>query len=122
MAYATTTLGVPREYVVNATLIAAVGQFFALLICGRLVERFRAGRMSVIGSVITAAVAFPVFALVDTGNPALITAAICVGTMSIDIVYAGTGTLLSEMFQPELRYTGFRSVFSLPALSEVSCL
>lgn len=106
IAYATTTLGVPREQVVNATLIAAFGQFFALLICGRLVERFGAGRMTVVGSIVTGLLAFPVFALVSTGNPVLITLAICLGTMSIDIVYAGTGTLLSEMFRPELRYTG----------------
>ncbi|WP_125106605.1 MFS transporter [Gulosibacter massiliensis] len=106
ISYATTTVGVPREQVVNATLIAAVGQFFALLICGRLVERFGAGKMTIVGSVVTALAAFPVFALVNTGDPVLITLAICLGTMSIDIVYAGTGTLLSEMFRPELRYTG----------------
>ncbi|WP_336660898.1 MFS transporter [Leucobacter sp. USHLN153] len=106
IAYATTTLGVPREQVVNATLIAAFGQFIALLICGRLVDRFGAPRMTIAGAIITALVAFPVFWLVDTANPVLITLAICLGTMSIDIVYASTGKLLSEMFQPELRYTG----------------
>lgn len=106
IAYATTTLGVDRGQVVNATLIAAIGQFFALLICGRFVERFGAGQMTVIGSIVTALLAFPVFSLVDTGDPVLITLAICMGTMAIDIVYASTGTLLTEMFPPELRYTG----------------
>lgn len=106
ISYATTSLGVPRGEVINATLIAAVGQFFALLLCGRLVERFGASRMTVIGSIAVALAAVPVFALVSTGNPVMITLAICLGTMTIDIVYAGTGTLLSEMFRPELRYTG----------------
>lgn len=106
IGYATTTLEVPREQVVNATLIAAVGQFFMLLLCGRLVDRFGAGRMTIAGGIITALLAFPVFMLVDTADPMLITLAICLGTMSIDIVYASTGTLLSEMFRPEFRYTG----------------
>lgn len=113
IGYATTTLEVPREQVVNATLIAAIGQFFMLLFCGRLVDRFGAGRMTLVGGIITALVAFPVFMMVETRSPVMITLAICLGTMAIDIVYASTGTLLSEMFPPSMRYTGVSVSFQI---------
>ncbi|MEV0703549.1 MFS transporter [Saccharopolyspora sp. NPDC050389] len=113
VGYGTTTLGLPREWLVNATLVAALFQIVALLICGRLTERFGAGRMSVIGGIVTAVVAFPVFWLVDSGDPVLIAVAISIGTMAMDIVYAAAGTLLSELFPPEQRYSGVALSFNL---------
>ncbi|MBF4460127.1 MULTISPECIES: MFS transporter [unclassified Pseudoclavibacter] len=113
VGYGTTTLGLPREWLVNATLIAAVVQIGALLICGRLTERFGAGRMSVVGGIVTAVVAFPVFWLIDTGEFLLIALAITIGTASIDIVYAAAGTLLSELFPPEQRYSGVSLSFNI---------
>lgn len=106
IGYGTVTLGLPRDWLVNGTLIAAAFQIFMLLLCGRLTERFGAGRMTVIGGITTAVVAFPVFWLVETGNPWLIALAITLGTCAIDIVYAAAGTLLGELFTPETRYTG----------------
>jgi MFS family permease len=113
IGYGTVTLGLPREWLVNGTLIAATFQIFMLLACGRLTERFGAGRMTVIGGITTAVVAFPVFWLVETGNPWLIALAITLGTCAIDIVYAAAGTLLGELFTPETRYTGVSLGFNV---------
>lgn len=113
VSYGTNTLGLPREWLVNGTLVAAVFQIFALLACGRLTERFGAGRMSVTGGLVTAVVAFPVFWLVDTGDPILIAVAITMGTVAIDIVYAAAGTLLSELFPPRQRYSGVALSFNI---------
>lgn len=38
LSYATSTLGVDRQMVVNATLIAAVGQIIVILLFGRAAE------------------------------------------------------------------------------------
>lgn len=113
VGYGTTTLELPRQWLVNATIVAAIFQIVATLICGRLTERFGAGRMTMFGGLATALVAFPVFWLVDTENPILIAAAISLGICAISIAYAATGTVLSELFKPQMRYSGVALSFNL---------
>ncbi|MCV7530509.1 hypothetical protein M3E04_000035 [Micrococcus luteus] len=68
LSYATSTLGVDRQMVVNATLIAAVVQIIVILLFGRAAEFWGPGRVPMIGGVVTALAAWPLFALIDTGQ------------------------------------------------------
>ena len=106
VSYGANTLHVDRTLMVNATLIAAVFQIPATIFAGRLGERFGAGRLTVAGGLATAATAFPLFWLIDTRNPVAIVAAVTVGILMITLAYAVTGALLTELFPPQLRYSG----------------
>ena len=106
VSYASNTLGVARQTVVNATLVAAVVQIAVILSCGRLAERFGPGRVTFWGGLATAAAALPLFWLIDTGSPAAIVFAVTTGSAVVTTTYAVTGALLSELFPPELRYSG----------------
>lgn len=106
VSYGTNTLGVDRGLMVNATLIAAVVQIGVTVFAGRFAERFGPGRMTVVGAIATAAAAFPLFWLIDTRNPAAIIFAVTLGIALLTIAYAVTGALLTELFPPELRYSG----------------
>ena len=114
VSYASNTLGVARQTVVNATLVAAVVQIAVILSCGRLAERFGPGRVTFWGGLATAAAALPLFWLIDTGSPAAIVFAVTTGIALVTTTYAVTGALLSELFPPELRYTGFRLATTSP--------
>ena len=106
VSYGTNTLGVDRQVMVNATLIAAVCQIFVTIFAGRIAEKIGPGRVTMWGGLLTAAAAFPLFWLIDTRSPLAITVAITVGIMLITVAYAVSGALLTELFPPKLRYSG----------------
>ncbi|MCH1884008.1 MFS transporter [Agrococcus sp. ARC_14] len=113
VSYGSNTLGVDRGTMVNATLIAAVFQIPMTVYAGRLAERFGPGRMTVVGSLATAAAAFPLFWLIDTGQAFAIILAVTLGILLITLAYAVTGALLTELFPPRLRYSGVALGYNL---------
>jgi MFS family permease len=106
IAYGTTTLGMDRSVLLTATLLAAVVEIVVLLACGRLVERIGAGRVTVLGGIFSALIAFPVFWLVDTTNTAAVLFGVVLGIAGLSISYAASGALLTELFPVRLRYSG----------------
>ncbi|AUZ88654.1 MFS transporter [Arthrobacter agilis] len=113
ISYGTVTLGLERGLMVNATLVAAVFQIGVVLVMGRLSERVGPGRMTLLGGLVTAAAAFPLFWLIDTRNPAAIILAVTLGIAFLSIAYAVTGALLTELFPPHLRYSGVALGYNL---------
>lgn len=113
VSYGTNTLGVDRSLMVNATLIAAVAQIPMTIFSGRLAERFGPGRMTLFGALLTAVAAFPLFWLIDTQNPVGIIAAVTIGILLITLAYAVTGALLTDLFPPQLRYSGVALGYNL---------
>ncbi|MDQ0000328.1 MULTISPECIES: MFS transporter [Pseudarthrobacter] len=113
ISYGTTTLGMDRGLMVNATLIAAVVQIGVILVIGRISEKVGPGRMTFIGGLVTAAAAFPLFWMIDTRNPAAIILAVTLGIALLSVAYSVTGALLTEMFPPQLRYSGVALGYNL---------
>jgi len=113
VSYGSNTLGVDRGVMVSATLVAAVFQIPMTVIGGRLSERFGPGRMTLVGSVLTALAAFPLFWLIDTTSAFAIVAAVTIGIMLITLAYAVTGALLSDLFPARLRYSGVALGYNL---------
>lgn len=106
VSYATNTLGVDRQIVVNATLVAAVVQIVVIIAFGRIAEKIGPGRVTLVGGLLTAAAAFPLFMLIDSGSAWAITLAVATGIGLLTITYAVTGALLTELFPAKLRYSG----------------
>ena len=106
LSYATTTLDFPRQTVVNATLLGAVCQIFINIIFGRIGEKIGPGRVIGYGALATAIMAWPLWAMIDTGNPVLLTLAVCLGLSLVTITYSVSGVLLSEVFPANVRYSG----------------
>ncbi|SDP17082.1 Predicted arabinose efflux permease, MFS family [Microbacterium testaceum StLB037] len=113
VSYGSNTLGLDRGLMVNATLIAAVAQIPMTIYAGRLAERFGPGRMTLVGSLLTAIAAFPLFWLIDTHNPIGVIAAVTLGILLITLAYAVTGALLTDLFPPHLRYSGVALGYNL---------
>ncbi|QUH04039.1 MHS family MFS transporter [Saccharopolyspora erythraea] len=113
ISYGTETLGLPRSLMLGATLVAAAVEVAILLAFGRLAERLGSGRVCVLGSIASALAALPVFWLIDTRNPALVVVAITVGVACLSVPYAVSGSLLTELFPPHLRYSGVSIAFNL---------
>ncbi|WP_306370724.1 MFS transporter [Nocardiopsis sp. CC223A] len=113
ISYGTGTLGLERGLMVNATLVAAVCQIGIILVFGRLAERIGPGRVTLWGGVATAAIAFPVFWMIDTRSPVLVVLAVAAGVAILSIAYAVSGALLTELFPAHLRYSGVALAYNL---------
>ncbi|TJY69660.1 MHS family MFS transporter [Arthrobacter sp. CAU 1506] len=105
ISYGTTVLGMERQTMLNATLFGALAQIVVIIVSGRLADRFGAWRVCASGALISAVLAFPVFALVDTANPVLVTLGIIIGMASLTIPYGPIGSLLAGIFPAQYRYS-----------------
>jgi MFS family permease len=106
ISYGTANLHMPRSLLLTATLVAAVVEIVVLIVGGRMAERFGAGRITLIGGVVSALIAFPTFWLIDTTNAALVIFGVTLAVACLSITYAVSGALLTELFPARLRYSG----------------
>lgn len=106
ISYGTQTLGLSSQLMLFGTLIAAALEIPVLLYGGRLGERFGASRVAIWGGVVSAAVAYPAFLLVETKNPVLVVVGMTVAVAALSFPYAASGTILTGLFPARLRYTG----------------
>jgi MFS family permease len=106
ISYGTGTLGIDNSVMLAASLVAAVVEIGVLIAGGRLSERFGAGPVTVAGGLLTAALAFPVFAMVDTTDTAVVIIGETLAVACLSVPYAVSGFLLTNLFPPNLRYSG----------------
>ncbi|MBN3778140.1 MHS family MFS transporter [Burkholderia sp. Ac-20345] len=107
LAYTTGTLGIPRTVMLDATVWAAAVALFTMPIAGVLGDRigFKWVFMAGAAGILVFAPVF--FTMLQSRNPATITAAVAI---AVGVVYAALygpeGGLFSAQFPPEVRYSG----------------
>ncbi len=106
ISYGTGTLGMDRSLLLGATLVAAAVEIVVLIVGGRLAEIYGPGRITVIGGLLSALVAFPTFWMIDTTVPALVIIGVTLAVACLSIPYAVSGALLTDLFPARLRYSG----------------
>ena len=114
--YGTTTLNLPKQLLLNAIFIASLIELITIPLFGLLADLWGRRSLYFIGTIFTAAFAFPLFWLLDTKNAALI-----VLTVAIALSF-GHGTMFGiqsayfpELFGTRVRYTGASFGFQLSA-------
>lgn len=113
LSYATTSLGVDRQVMLNILLVGAVIQFVWQPIGTRIAERVGTTRFmiwSLVGSIV---LAVPLFLLVTTGNPWLILLGIGLSMIAGTGYYAVLAGFLAQAFPVEVRYTGVSVSYQL---------
>src|SRR5207249_1071660 len=78
LVYGTQKVGLPRQTILNAVLVGAACLLPALLAAGALSDRIGRRPVYLFGACVTALFAFPLFALLDTGSPLLVSVALVV--------------------------------------------
>lgn len=116
ISYVTGTLAMPRNVIINAIFIAAVVALAMIPVFGWLSDRIGRKGMFYASCVFAMAFAFPMFWLLDTRDPLIITltivAAITFGQM---IGFAVGAAWYSELFTARLRYSGASLGFQVGA-------
>ncbi|MEU0117213.1 MFS transporter [Streptomyces bobili] len=96
-----------RPQVLAAVTIASCVALLVLPAASVLSDRIGRRPVVLAGAVASAALAFPVLALVDSGSPGLLILALVLGHgIAQSTMYGPLGALLTEMFGTRVRYTG----------------
>lgn len=106
IAYAT-SIGYARPQVLDALTVSACVALVVLPCASMLSDKVGRRPVVLAGAVASAALAFPVLALVDSGRPGLLILAVVLGHgIAQSTMYGPLGALLTEMFGTKVRYTG----------------
>ena len=107
LTYATQRVKVDQQTVLNGVLLGAALELFAIPFFGALSDRVGRRPVYLFGAITTAAFAYPLFALIDTGSTPLIWTAIAIAfVFSHAAMYAPQAAFLSELFGARVRYSG----------------
>lgn len=117
LTYVTSTLHLPRSVATTALLVAAAVDLFMQPVFGWLSDQIGRRAVYAIGTIFFGLYAFPMFWLLDTGNPALITLAI---TLGLGIGHAATGSLhgviYAEQYPTRYRFSGSSTAYQLSGI------
>lgn len=105
LSYGTTTLGVERGVMLNGVLIASAIQIFSCIGFASLSDVV--GRRPVLfgGGIFMLFYAYPLFWMVNTGEPLVIWAALSVGLFAFGALYGPIAAFFAELFESSVRYT-----------------
>jgi metabolite-proton symporter len=106
LSYGTTTLGLPRGDLLNATLIAAAIGLVSVPLFGHLSDIIGRKLMYGIGVVGVGLYAFPYFGLLNTRDGVLVVLAIVFSLLFHDMQYGPQAALIAETFGTNIRYSG----------------
>jgi MFS family permease len=117
ITYGVTKLHLPRSLVLNGILLACLIECATLPLFGALADRLGRKAVYVGGALFQAALAIPFFAMLDTGNPAIIWTAIALGFgVGHGAMYGAQGAFFSELFPARTRYNGLSLVLQIGAV------
>ena len=114
--YVVTYLKLPSSYALNAVLIAAACQAVLIPFFGALSDRFGRRPLLLIGAIGAMIWTFVFFALLDTGNFALIVLATVVALLLHATMYGPQASFIAEMFPAAVRYTGASMGYQLAGI------
>lgn len=107
IVYATGRLGLPRTVVLYAILFAALAELVTIPFFGWLSDVVGRRPLYIAGAVLSALLAFPVFALLETRDPLTVTLTL-VAAMSLThgVMFGPQAAYLPELFGTRMRYSG----------------
>jgi len=107
IVYATTKLGLPRTLILNGILLAALAELATIPLFGALSDRVGRKPLYVAGAVLSAALAFPVFWLLETLDPTtVVLTLVVVMSLTHGLMFGPQAAYLPELFGTRTRYSG----------------
>lgn len=106
LSYGTGVLEVSRSTMLVVVLLSAVVQLVATPLLAGLSDRVGRRRVFIAGALTSALWAAPMFLMLDTRNPLVMTVALCVAVVFLSGMYGPQAAIASELFPTEVRYSG----------------
>lgn len=115
ISYATNNLSMPENSVLNAVTIGTLSSLLFIPLAGRISDVIGRKKVFFAGSLGVIAFAIPYFLLLSKTSMLSLTVAVLIGYALWSIITAVLGTMFSEMFSPEVRYTGISVGYQMGA-------
>ena len=116
VVYATTTLALPKQMLLDAVMYAALFELITLPIFGWLSDKIGRRPFFIMGAIFTIAFAFPLFWMLETKSVAMVTMAIIVAmNFGHGMMFGLESTYFPELFGPRVRYSGASFGFQVAA-------
>jgi metabolite-proton symporter len=107
LTYATQRAKIDRQIVLNGILLGAAVELVAIPLFGALSDRVGRRPVYLFGAVMTAVIAYPLFAALDQGAPVPIALALIAAfALGHGAMYAPQAAFMSELFDARVRYSG----------------
>jgi metabolite-proton symporter len=105
-----------RELALEALLIGAAVQFFAIPLLARLSDRIGRRPVYALGGLGLAAIFFLVVPMLASGHPAMIIAALVIGLVFHAAMYGPQAAFITELFPTRIRYSGVSIAYQLTSI------
>ncbi|GAA4524439.1 MFS transporter [Amycolatopsis samaneae] len=115
-SYAVRSLHLDRSTVLLAVMVSAVAWLASTLLGGWLADRIGRIRVYQLGFVAQLLWMFPFFALIDTGNVALLVLALVLFAVGLGFTYGPQAALYAEMYPTRVRYSGAAISYAIGAV------
>lgn len=116
ISYATQKLGMPRATILNGVMASSFIALFSIPFFGWLSDKWGRKTMFYLSCLFCMGFAFPMFTLLDTKDPWIVTATVVVAISFGQMVMFGIGApFYSELFTARLRYSGASLGFQIGA-------
>jgi MFS family permease len=99
-------VAVSRDFLLVAVLAASVVELVTIPLSGHISDRFGRKRTYMVGAAAVGVLGFLYFALLGTGSPALVFAAVVLSLVPHALMYGPQAALIAESFSGRLRYSG----------------
>lgn len=117
LAYATQALGMNRQDILNAVLLAASIEVLTIPAFGALSDKLGRRPVYIFGAVFSALMSFPLFMLLATKSPHAAMLAIVLGlAIGHAAMYGPQASFLSELFGTRVRYSGVSLGYNLASV------
>ncbi len=110
------SVGFDKADVLKALLFESCVSIVTIPLFSALSDRLGRRAVFLAGAIGSILFAFPLYAMVNTGSVLLLTLAVMIGQVFINLMYSPLAALLSEMFGTEVRYTGVSLGYQLAAV------
>ncbi|MFT4064546.1 MFS transporter [Paraburkholderia sp.] len=114
--YGVMTLGVTRDLLLTAVLVASVLEFVTIPFFGHVSDLIGRRRMYMIGAAVVGIFGFLYFFMVGTKNPIWIFAAIVLSLVPHAMMYGPQAALIAESFTGRMRYSGASMGYQLASI------
>jgi MFS family permease len=116
LSYGTNSLELERDSLLTVVLLSSVAMLVVIPWSGHISDKVGRRPLILVGGLGVAVWAFPYFGLVDTASLPLIFVAVVVGFVFQTLTYGPVASFLSELFAPNVRYSGASLAYQLSAI------